>query len=138
MCDGISPVDQFLQLSAAAIVPRVQGADLGPEIHSQAIEIRADSAGMRIASTQASIPDELRPQKPLKLCGDDGDNMVDALRMKVPAKALKVRRQESGIRIIDLLSRVASASFRAANHDMGVFDLVQGIDSFAIPSFQGI
>jgi hypothetical protein len=115
MCIRVSPVNQFLKQFAPALVPRVQGVHFCPKIDSQSIEIRTDGAGMRIASAKTSIPNKFRPQESSKLRRDDCDNVIDALRMQIPTETLKVRSQECGIRIIDLLGRITPASLGPAN-----------------------
>jgi hypothetical protein len=59
--DGVPPIDQFLELPAPALVPRIQRVHRRPELDSQPFEVGPDSAGMRIASSETAIPDELRP-----------------------------------------------------------------------------
>jgi hypothetical protein len=49
---GVSPIYQFLQKFASAIVRRMQGMNFRPEIHAQTPKISADSPWMRIASVQ--------------------------------------------------------------------------------------
>ncbi|MGH7173721.1 MAG: hypothetical protein ACRELG_25850 [Gemmataceae bacterium] len=124
MGNGVSPVDQLLKQFAAAFVPRVHDIRLCPKIDSQAVEIGTDGTGMRIASIEAPIPHKLRPQQTFKLHRDDCDKEINALGMQIPTETLKVRRQQCGIRIIDLLRRITPASLGPANHRVGVFDLV--------------
>jgi hypothetical protein len=138
MRDRISPVDQLLKQFASALVPGVQGVHFRPEIDSQAIEIRTDGAGVRIASAEASVPGPLRPQHCLQRSRDDGNHVIEALGMKIAAESLKVRRQECGIGIIDLLRGIPPASLGPTNHRMRVFDLVEGIGPFSVPPDQGV
>jgi hypothetical protein len=120
----VSPINQLLKQFAPALVPRIQGVHFRPKIDSQSIEIRPDRSGVGIPPAKASIPDKLHAQESLKLRWDDCNNVINALRMKVPTEALKVRRQECGIRVIDLLCCITPASLGPANHRMRVFDLV--------------
>ncbi len=79
---------------------------------------------MRITLAETPIPDELHSHEALKLWRDHPDNVVNALRMKIPTETLKVRREESRVRIIDLLCRIAPASFGPTDQRMRIFDLV--------------
>lgn len=90
--DRIAPVNQFLKRLAPASVSRIQGVNACPEIDPQPVEIRTNGSGMWIAFIQRAIPDELTLQESLKLRRRSGDNVIDALRMKIAAEALKMRR----------------------------------------------
>src|SRR5262249_15058204 len=118
MGNGVSPVHQLLKDFTPTLVPGIQSIDLCPEVNSQAIEVGTKRAGMRIAAVQASIPNQVGAEEHAKLGRYDCKNVIDAFRMKVPTETLKMRRQESGIGVIDLLCGVPSASFRPAYHDV--------------------
>src|SRR6266566_6542130 len=87
--NGISPLNQFLQQLIPSNIPRVCTIDCRPELNSQPVEIRTDPTGMRIPFVQASIPDEFRAQKPLKLRRNSRHNVIDALGMKIPTEHLE-------------------------------------------------
>ena len=91
MRNGVSPVDQFLQQLISSNVSRVVTVHVWPKLDSEPIEIRTDSTGVWIAFVQASVPDEFHAQECLKLCRGSGDDMVDALGMKIAAEPLEMR-----------------------------------------------
>ena len=133
---GVSPVNQFLKQFASPFIPRVKSVNVCPKIKTQSVEIGTDCTRVGISSIETSVPDELRSHESLEPRRDEGDNMIGALRMQVATKTLKMRRQESGIRIIDLLGRITPASLGPADHHMGVFNLVQRIGPFSVPPDQ--
>jgi hypothetical protein len=92
MCDRISPVDEFLKQFASAFVPGVQRVGFRPKVNAQSAEIRTNGARVRIAPCKASIPNKLRTQHDVKLRRGDGNDVINALGMKITTEALKVRR----------------------------------------------
>src|SRR5260221_13626511 len=96
-----------------------------PELNPEPVEIRSDPAGVRVAFVEGSIPEEFRAEESLELRRGGGDDAVDAFGMKIAAKALKMRRKQRGIGVVDLLGRVASASLAPTHHGMRVFDLIE-------------
>jgi hypothetical protein len=124
MGNRVSPVEQLLKQFPPALVTSVQGVHVGPKVNSQSVEIRANRARLRIASSQTPIPNKLDSQKVLKRRLNDGDDTINALGMEVSTETLKVARQEGGIGIIDLLSRIPPSPFRPANHGVGVGNFV--------------
>src|SRR5437763_4886618 len=90
MRDRVSPANELLQQFTPALVPGIQGVHLCPEIDSQSIEIGPDSSRMRITPAEAPVQDKLYPQKPLKLCRCDRDDVIDTLRIQVPTETLEL------------------------------------------------
>jgi hypothetical protein len=72
----------------------------------------------------------------LQLHRGDANQLIDALRVKIAAEPLRVRRQERCVSVVDLLRRKAPAALGPTDHDMRILDLIQRDSSFAIPSYQ--
>jgi hypothetical protein len=65
-----------------------------------------------------------------------GDDVIDALRMQITTKPLKLRRQKNRVGVVDLLGGVTTSSFSATDPRMCRFNLIERIDAFAPPPRQ--
>lgn len=114
----------LLEKRTPTIVSDIQSINLCPEIDAQPVKVGTNRRRVWIPSAEASIPNKFCAYENLKLDWDNCDNVVNALGMKISTEPQKLRRQESRIRIIDLLRCESPSSLSAANHCVGIFNLV--------------
>jgi hypothetical protein len=102
-------------------------------LNAQTIEIGSEAAGLSIALIKRAIPYKLNSQEYLNPRRGGADDVVDAFRVKITAKPLEVRRQQSGISVVDLLRCVAPAPCGATDRSVCGLNLVEGGSSLIAP-----
>ena len=138
MCDRVSPVVEFLQVVHATLAVSVVVADTVPEIEAEAIEICADVSRIRIGMIKLAVQREFGAKYgPQANRIDDSNDVINAFRMQIPTEALKLRRQQHGVRVVDLVSRVTSTASAAADTSMCVLDFVKFADTRCVPGLKG-
>src|SRR5436305_1992867 len=107
MSDRVTPLAQLLETILARLVANVQVSDLGPEVQTEAVEIRAEVARVRIALIEFPILDKGLPTNILQRTQREGTHeVIRTFGMEVTAIALKVRRQQDRVSLDHLPSRV--------------------------------
>jgi hypothetical protein len=103
--DRIPPIIQFFEQLHASQVLRVMDFDFIPERDLETTEVRADAAGLSIATIQETAPSQLGSHQLLQ-CRRRCDRCQDvdnALAVKISTEPLELRRKQHSIRVIELL-----------------------------------
>ena len=137
MGNGVAPIVEILERRGALHLTAVDVTDLCPEVHPQTSEVGAQVAGVRIAVVE--LPSlhhhDLQDTRNNRgLCVRYQE--VDGLRVEVATKALKLRRQQDSVRVIDLQSRIASTRPWPAEGTMSGGDLSQRRLAHPMPSLK--
>jgi len=125
MRNGVTPGVQFLEQMAPLQAPRIERVHRRPKANSETAKIRTKISRVRIASIQFSVLCERCAHSYLECGGTDGSNQtVGSFRVKIATVALKLRGKQYGIRLIDLLCRIATTTCRAAHALMSILQFV--------------
>jgi hypothetical protein len=125
--DCIPPVVQKLKLSPPGSILWMMAIDFCPEDETEKSEVGPDAARLSVPTVELATPDEPVLDETPDRCGwiEMPHQVRDALGMEVTAEPLKLRRDQHGVRLVDLLGRVTTARARAADRGVGGLDLVQ-------------
>jgi anti-sigma B factor antagonist len=136
--DGIPPVVQLLEFPPQRPGSGIVGLHFEPELDAKAVEIFLKVIEIRIPVVQPPPPEQIVPDDRLQVGRrSQTDQILHAFGMKVPAEALKVRREQHDVSLIDLLGRVPSAPACDTDRSMGMLDLVQSIFLDCSPALIG-
>jgi hypothetical protein len=135
MSDSVPPTIQQFELRFPARAARVKNLCLCPQAYAQAAEIGAYARRLCVAAIQLPAPREISMNEPLgENVGNLGRHEVfDTFRMQVSTKTLELRCEQYSVCVIDLIDRVPSSGFRAANRHMGLFELLESNRSHSAP-----
>jgi hypothetical protein len=107
--DGVPPVNQLLELGLPLLVPGVIISHLSPKADAEKPEVGAETAWLCIPAVELATLGEPRlhkvPHQGRRIY--ESDQRSHALRVKIPAKPLKLGGNEHGIGLVDLLGRVS-------------------------------
>ena len=124
--DGIPPFHELIDPAPSPCVPHVDRTYRLPELEPQAIEVRPDCIGRRVASIQSPCPRELGVHRRSHRRSDDRTHHeVNALGVQIAAVSLELRAEQHDVGMVDLLRRPPSASPSAADGGMRGLDLLE-------------
>ncbi len=137
MGNRISPFIQKFKRRLAGLILTVVGQNILPKQDPQSVEVGTNVTRIWVTVVEFSSVNELGSQDSSEVARTDKPNeLVNAFGMKASAEPLKLRRQQHGIRMVDLLSCIPSATSGSTYHSMRGHDLVQSFRPNRSPSFK--
>ena len=125
----ISPLIQFFKDVFSNLVLRMVDINFLPKLDAEQPEIGSDTTGLSVLTVELATLREssLDPMPYQYRRLDERHEMGNAFGMEIAAESLKMRSDQYGVRLIDLLSCVAASSTCPTHGGMSGLDLVQRI-----------
>jgi hypothetical protein len=124
--DGVPPPVQIFEVSMPALVSSAEGVHVAPEGHPEPPEVGPKVPGIRIALIELATLSENEPERFAHSCRRSirGEE-INGLGMETPAKPLELRRQQYGVRVVDLQGGVPTPSTRPSDGFVRRFNLIE-------------
>jgi hypothetical protein len=137
MSDRVPPSVQLLKPVQTSLVADVQVLHFVPERKSESIVVFANVSGIRIPCLQLPVLDKNIPECcPQKTSWNALHEVVRAFRVQIPTVSLKLRGEQDGICLIDLLGSVASSAAHTTDAPMGSLHFIESGPPHDPPSLQ--